>query len=245
MSRTLGIPVYDRSAVEARVQSLQDMTEDPQIWEKQPESETGRPKEKTRPENGGKSLLMGLFRREVRDEIRDEAQIEFERQSLVIRSLVQEGPCIILGRCADQIFEDYPRARHIFIYASYEKRIQNSMDRLHTGEDEARALVKNEDRAREAYRRRFSSHPDDEVAGRHILIDSGKLGVELSSCILCEAAKNLFREEDDVAGAREDDETKTGAAAKENDKAPVTENAVARAREDADAADGGNANENG
>ncbi len=244
MSRTLGIPVYDRSAVEARVQSLQDMTEDSQIREKQVESETGRPKEKTRSENGGKSLLMGLFRREMREEIRDEAQIEFERQSLVIRSLVQEGPCIILGRCADQIFEDYPRALHIFIYASDEKRIQNTMDRLHTGEDEARALVKNEDRAREAYRRRFSSHPDDEVVGRHILIDSGKLGVELSSRILCEAAKHLFCEKDAGAETGEDDEAKAGAnagaEAGEDDEAKAGANTGAGAGEDDEAKAGAN-----
>ena len=137
---------------------------------------------------------MGLFRREIREEIRDEAQLEFERQSEVIRSLAREEPCIILGRCADQIFEDYPRALHIFIYASDEERIRNTMQMLHTGEDEARALVQNEDRARDEYRKRFSSHPDDEVAGRHILIDSGKLGAGKSAEILVQAAKYLFLE---------------------------------------------------
>ena len=137
---------------------------------------------------------MGLFRREIREEIRDEAQLEFERQSEVIRSLVREGPCIILGRCADQIFEEYPRALHIFIYASDQERIRNTMQMLHTGEAEARALIQNEDRAREAYRRRFSSHPEDEVTGRHILIDSGKLGARKSADLLTQAAKYLFLE---------------------------------------------------
>ena len=68
------------------------------------------------------------------------------------------------------------------------------MQMLHTGEDEARALVQNEDRARDEYRKRFSSHPDDEVAGRHILIDSGKLGAGKSAEILVQAAKYLFLE---------------------------------------------------
>ena len=65
---------------------------------------------------------------------------------------------------------------------------------LHTGEAEARALIQNEDRAREAYRRRFSSHPEDEVTGRHILIDSGKLGARKSADLLTQAAKYLFLE---------------------------------------------------
>ena len=228
MSESLGIPVYDRSAVEARVQSLQM---EAASFEREPDTGRGRTsgrtgftsresnpvgsrqdeirykhasseeekaqesaKERSRTDTGTRSLLMGLFRREIREEIRDEAQLEFERQSEVIRSLVREGPCIILGRCADQIFEDYPRALHIFIYADDQDRIRNTMQMLHTGEEEARSLVQNEDRARENYRRRFSSHPEDEVFGRHILIDSGKLGARKSAEILVQAAKYLFWE---------------------------------------------------
>ena len=198
MSSALGIPVYDRSAVEARVQSLQEEAGLTEYPEKTEENARERP----RPEGGTGGLLMGLFRREMREEVRDEAQLEFERQSEVIRSLVREGPCIILGRCADQIFENYPRALHIFIYASEEERIRNTMQMLHTGEEEARALLLKEDRSRDAYRRRFSSHPEDEVAGRHILIDSGKLGAEKSAELLVQAARHLFLEsgEDTVKG---------------------------------------------
>ena len=187
MSSTLDIPVYDRSAVEARVQSLLTEADLTQSEE--------RASERLRTDSATKSLLMGLFRREMRDETCDEAQLEFERQSNVIRSLVREGSCIILGRCADRLFEDHPRALHVFIYASDEERIRNTMQLLHTGEEEARAIVQNEDRAREAYRRRFSSHPEDEVAGRHILIDSGKLGARKSADILIQAVKYLFYEE--------------------------------------------------
>lgn len=202
MSSILGIPVYDRSAVEARVQSLQLDSGDDEYRDHSAESAYSRkkdhPQDRQRPKGKGlpdfRNLLMGWLHREVQEEIRDEAQIEFERQSQVIRSLVEEGPCIILGRCADQIFEDEPRALHIFIYASDENRLHNTMKMLHTGEEEAKALMKNEDRAREAYRRRFSSHAEDEVAGRHILIDSGKLGVEESARLLAEAVKYLFWE---------------------------------------------------
>lgn len=204
MSKILNIPVYDRSAVEARVQSLQQEAGDVRPAETFEESARGKQKDRSRQDSGSRSLLMGLFRREMREEIRDEAQMEFERQSQVIRSLAEEGPCIVLGRCADQIFEDYPRALHIFIFASDEKRVKNTMDLLHTGEDEARALMKNEDRAREDYRRRFSKHPEDEVMGRHILIDSGKLGVEMSARLLSQTVKELFWNEVPEDGAKEE-----------------------------------------
>ena len=82
VSQDLGIPVYDRSAVEARVQSLQS---EAASFDGADRNEEGT-KEKPRQDGGTRSLLMNLFRREMREEIRDEAQLEFERQSEVIRS---------------------------------------------------------------------------------------------------------------------------------------------------------------
>ena len=186
VSELLGIPVYDRSAVEARVQLGRETAGEEQARAK--ETEAQEPGKQEAPVG----LLKGLFRREPKDEVPDEVQIEFERQSEVIRLLAQEGPCIIIGRCADSIFRDYPRALHVFIYASEENRVKNSMEMLHTGEEEARALIRNEDRAREAYRKRFSGQGADEIEGRHLLIDSGKLGVEESAKILADAARYLF-----------------------------------------------------
>lgn len=188
MGSELGIPVYDRSAVEARVQSLQTEYSLAEAGRERGREAAGAGSRKE------KARYKRLFRRDAHDELRDEAQLEFERQSEVIRSLVAEGSCIILGRCADQLFENHPRALHVFIYASDEERIRNTMELLHTGEEEARSLVQNEDRTREAYRRRFSPHPEDEVAGRHILLDSGKLGARKCADILVQTVKYLFFE---------------------------------------------------
>lgn len=184
----LQIPVYDRSEVEARVQSLP--TIERTLEEKELREDNAR--DRCRTDNGGKSLWKGLWHREARDEPRDEAALEFERQSAVIRAMADAGPCIILGRCADQIFENHPRALHVFLYAREEERIRNIMQMLHTGEEEARAMLQNEDRARDAYRKRFSAHPADEVSGRHILMDSGKLGADLCAELLVRTAKDLF-----------------------------------------------------
>lgn len=183
----LGIPVYDRSAVEARVALLPQEAEE--VSEDQDLLPAADSVQKT---DSGRGLLKGLFRRETREGQQDAAQTEFERQSDVIRALVSEGPCIIIGRCADEIFLDDPRAFHVFIYASDEMRLNYSMEMLHTGKEEAMALIQNEDRAREQYRKRFAKHAGDEISGRHLLLDSGKFGVEESAKILVEAARYLF-----------------------------------------------------
>ena len=187
MGEILGIPVYDRSAVEARVALLpQDPEEASDDQELQASPDT------VQRADAGRGLLKGLFRRDSREGQQDAAQIEFERQSDVIRALAAEGPCIIIGRCADEIFLDDPRALHVFIFAADEMRLKYSMEMLHTGEEEAMALIQNEDRAREQYRKRFAKHAGGEITGRHLLIDSGKLGVEESAKLLAEAARYLF-----------------------------------------------------
>lgn len=190
VSRLLGIPVYDRSAVEAMVSQLIPGTES--VSDDLNLTDTSEPVQKT---DTGIGLLKGLFRRESRETVQDPGQAEFDRQCEVIRHLAEEGPCIIIGRCADEIFKDDPRALHVFIYASDDVRLKNSMEMLHTGEAEARALIQNEDRARDAYRKRFAKHAGDEIFGRHLLIDSGRFGVEESAKILFEAAGYLFGEQ--------------------------------------------------
>lgn len=194
MSGSLGIPVYDRSSVEAREQHTyrEDHTALPQT------GADGRDGISQGPSGMGR--LKGLLRQDRRAEEEDlRAQAEFAAQSDVIRSLVSEGSCIIIGRCADVVLRDYPRALHVFIYADMEERIGNCMRMLHTGREEAIGFIENEDRAREAYRRRFSGHGTDEIYGRHILIDSGKLGVEESAEVLSGIARHLFCEENHIS----------------------------------------------
>ena len=187
VSEILGIPVYDRSSVEARVAMLQPETEE--VSDDLDLQGTGESAVKS---DAGRGLLRGLFRREVREDIPDEAQMEFDRQCDAIRSLAAEGSCIIIGRCADEIFLKDPAALHVFIFATDEVRLKNSMEMLHTGEEEALALIQNEDRSREKYRKRFAGNAEDELAGRHLLLDSGKLGVQECAKIIAEAAGYLF-----------------------------------------------------
>ena len=41
-----------------------------------------------------------------------------------IRELANKGPCILLGRCANYVLEDYKNCMHVFIYAPIEEKIR-------------------------------------------------------------------------------------------------------------------------
>ena len=45
----------------------------------------------------------------------------FLAQFDAIRSIADEGPCVIIGRCGDYALEDYPNLINIFIHADFFK----------------------------------------------------------------------------------------------------------------------------
>ena len=60
------------------------------------------------------------------------------------------------------------------------------------GPEAAESLIETEDRVRDAYRRRFCPDMKDEFDGRHLCIDSSRLGLEESVKLCVEAARYLF-----------------------------------------------------
>ena len=75
----------------------------------------------------------------------------FFAQADVIRRVAAEGPCVIVGRCADYILRQHPRCLHFFIHAPLAQRVSRVMEREHCTEAEARAHIKATDRNRAAY----------------------------------------------------------------------------------------------
>lgn len=201
MGDSLGIPVYDRSVLEAMEEgrkpfglktaavsaAAETSAEDPagDIMQTEPSVPE---QEREEPAESSQSGLFSFFRKKSGDA----QQLLFERQAADLRLLAAKGPCIIIGRCGDWVFRDYPRVMSIFIYAEDEVRVKNCMELLHTDEESARELIERQDCAREEYRRRFCPELLRETDCRHILIDSGKFGVENSADVLAALAKSLF-----------------------------------------------------
>ena len=67
----------------------------------------------------------------------------FELQRDIILSLSDKEDCVIVGRCANHILQD--RTLSVFIYAPFETRGKNVMERLDREEKSARKLVKRMD----------------------------------------------------------------------------------------------------
>lgn len=181
LSKRLGIPMYDRTDIEAAVRR--------ENLDVKLEAEYMRSGSAVQ-ENGMRERLRR--KKETRQILPDEEQIRFQAQSAVVRQLADEQSCLILGRCADQILKDRPRCMNVFLYAPDEVRLENCMKLLHTDREAARSLIAREDQTRDAYRRRFVTDGQDVTEGRHILLDTSFLGVQESAALLEHAVHSLF-----------------------------------------------------
>ena len=122
---------------------------------------------------------------------RREAIHEIERK--VILMLASKGPCVILGRCADQILEDANvDSLNVFIYADDIHRAVRVSQLIETkNPSEIQKTMKKHDAARHAYYQNFTGKRWGDVNNFNLCLDSGLLGYETCVKLICEAARSL------------------------------------------------------
>lgn len=106
----------------------------------------------------------------------------FLAQFDTIKKIASEGPCVIVGRCADYALADRDNVLNIFIYADLDTRIKRVMDRNNTSEKEARDLCIKADKQRQSYYNYYSTKKWGRADTYDLCINSTKLG--LDGCVL-------------------------------------------------------------
>ena len=94
-----------------------------------------------------------------------------------IRSLAQQGSCVIIGRCADHALADNPNLLSLFIYAPLEDRVKRVSARQKISPDRARGLIQKTDRRRASYYEYYTSHGWGEVDSYDFCLNSSSLGL--------------------------------------------------------------------
>ena len=75
----------------------------------------------------------------------------FLAQSGVIRKVAEEGPCVIVGRCADYVLKDWENVFNIFVSASMDYRIQRAIHNYGIEEKKAAEFILKNDKRRGNY----------------------------------------------------------------------------------------------
>lgn len=111
----------------------------------------------------------------------------------VILMLARKGPCVILGRCADAILEEFNiDCLNVFIYADDIHRAARVGELIGSkNPTEIQRAMKKTDTARHSYYQQFTGKHWGESRNYHLSLDSGLLGYDTCVRLICEAAKGL------------------------------------------------------
>lgn len=108
----------------------------------------------------------------------------FLAQFDAIKKIADEGPCVIVGRCADYALEEYDNVVNVFIYADMDARIRKVVEyrekEFHEKISDAKAkdMIIKEDKRRASYYNYYTNKEWGDAKGYDLCINSGKLGVE-------------------------------------------------------------------
>ncbi|MDD6310925.1 MAG: cytidylate kinase-like family protein [Firmicutes bacterium] len=119
----------------------------------------------------------------------------FLAQFDTIRKIASEGPCVIVGRCADYILRGLPYATNVFIYAEEEDKIKRAVEEYGVPEDQVKKMMKDVDKARANYYAYHTGRRWGEPVNFNLSIDSGYLEIEdIVDLIIMYTEKQIWRE---------------------------------------------------
>ncbi len=104
----------------------------------------------------------------------------FRMQADLIKKIAQEGPCIIVGRCADYILRENPYLIKLFLYADIENRVKTLVERDDMDEKEARGAVHKADKRRANYYNFYTNSEWGCVNNYDLCIDTTAMSQEKS-----------------------------------------------------------------
>ena len=99
-------------------------------------------------------------------------------QKKVVTDLASQGPCVIIGRCADYILRDIADCLTVFIHASDEKRAERIVSIYGHREDAPEKRIRDKDNKRKAYYELYTGTVWGEAENYTLCLDSGVLGTE-------------------------------------------------------------------
>ena len=159
-AEALGIPFFDRSIINMAAEETGLSADFIRRTEQQKTS----------------SFLYNLYMSTPSLPVNDQVCIA---QSEVIRRVAAEGPCIIVGRCADYVLRNQSGvdALNLFIHAPMEERIRRVREEYKVQAPDLRLYILKQDKNRAAYYEHFTDGQWGKAQNYHLAVSSG-LGLE-------------------------------------------------------------------
>ena len=112
----------------------------------------------------------------MNNEEEEAGRIPFAR----IRELCGNGPCVLIGRCGNEIFRGNRDAVSIFIHGDLEKRVRYVMDTEGLSRHSAVKKINRVDEERASFHRYYTHREWGKAEEYEVCLDSGVLGADRS-----------------------------------------------------------------
>ncbi|WP_416325424.1 AAA family ATPase [[Eubacterium] hominis] len=174
LAEQLGIPFYDKELIEiaARESGL-----DKELFED----------EETRTSKG--FHLLGALGYSLGGPLSTMTELSlndrlFIVQSQVVKQVADEGPCIIVGRCADYVLRDREDVLHVFIHADMEDRKNRAVHSYEVDERDIEASVRKIDKRRSNYYEYYTDRKWGKADNYDVSINTSTFGIDRTVSIL-------------------------------------------------------------
>lgn len=114
----------------------------------------------------------------------------FLAQFDTIKKIASEGPCVIVGRCADYALTDYDNVLNLFIYGDFDKRVKRIMERFELNEQKAKEMINKKDKQRQSYYNYYSSKKWGRAESYDLCINSSLFGPEGTKKLIIQAIED-------------------------------------------------------
>lgn len=102
----------------------------------------------------------------------------FNYQAKVIKQLAEEEACVIIGRCADYVLQDYDNVLSVFVHAPEEYCVEQAKNKLSMSDKEIRKYIQKTDKQRAEYYKHYTGREWSDARNYDLCLDSSKLGFE-------------------------------------------------------------------
>lgn len=113
----------------------------------------------------------------------------FLAQFDAIKKMAQEGPCVMVGRCADYALADLDNCYSIFVHADKDWRINRISAKYDKSPKEAKDVINRTDKSRASYYNYYTNKKWGAAQSYNLCVDSSKLGIDNAVELIIESIK--------------------------------------------------------
>ena len=102
----------------------------------------------------------------------------FLAQFDAIKKLANEGPCILVGRCADYALDSYDNCLSVFIHANLDARIRRIARMYDLTDAKAKDMIVKTDKKRATYYNYYTNKKWSDSGSYELCLSSSELGID-------------------------------------------------------------------